>query len=486
MLTNLTSTYSATRGYQRLEIKNPKGDEVVLYQESHALVIGVSNYTNGWPKLFGVKTDIKQVSLALQKNGFSVKTILDPNSQQLARAFKDFINQYGNKVENRLLFYFAGHGHTIKPRWGGKARGYIVPTDAPNPNKDLKGFKATALPMQRIEEYALDIDAKHGLFLFDSCFSGTLFAISRAIPENISYKTAKPVRQFITAGTDNEQVPDISIFRQQFIAALNGEGDQDNDGYLTGTELGEFLQTKVINYSRGAQHPQYGKIRNPFLDKGDFVFKVKNRDKVRGGMVDSQENHFWDAIDQNNADELGIYLRKYPQGYYAAIAQNRLKNVTRQYIVNNNGTVKDTKTGLMWKRCTEGLSGSDCSMGKAKTYNWNKAVNKFKNISYAGYSDWRLPTVKELNTLVYCSNGIKPEYKKDGYWSKKDCSSGNTKYQKPTINQQVFPNTSYIYWSSSPSVDFSYLAWSIYFSYGYDGGDRRSSELFARLVRVGQ
>jgi len=28
----------------------------------------------------------------------------------------------------------------------------------------------------------------------------------------------------------------------------------------------------VVNYSRNAQHPQYGKIRNPNLDKGDFIF----------------------------------------------------------------------------------------------------------------------------------------------------------------------------------------------------------------------
>jgi len=108
--------------------------------------------------------------------------------------------------------------------------------------------------------------------LFDSCFSGSIFALGRAIPENISYKTSKPVRQFITAGSADEQVPDESVFRSQFVAALQGEGDADQDGYLTGVELGEFLQSKVVNYSNGTQHPQYGKIRNPHLDKGDFVF----------------------------------------------------------------------------------------------------------------------------------------------------------------------------------------------------------------------
>jgi hypothetical protein len=143
------------------------------------------------------------------------------------------------------------------------------------------------MSMQRIEEYAMSIDAKHALFIFDSCFSGSLFALSRAVPEHISYKTAKPVRQFITSGSADEKVPDTSIFRQQFIAALGGEGDQNGDGYLTGAELSEFIFKNVVNYSRGAQHPQYGKIRNPNLDKGDFVFRMAQPEDKKTDLSDS-------------------------------------------------------------------------------------------------------------------------------------------------------------------------------------------------------
>jgi hypothetical protein len=35
-----------------------------------------------------------------------------------------------------------------------------------------------------------------------------------------------------------------------------------------------YLDSAVVNYSRGSQHPQYGKIRDPRLDKGDFIFTV--------------------------------------------------------------------------------------------------------------------------------------------------------------------------------------------------------------------
>jgi hypothetical protein len=86
-------------------------------------------------------------------------------------------------------------------------------------------------------------------------------------------KTAQPVRQFITSGGKDEEVPDESVFRQQFITALQGEADIDGDGYVTGTELGEFLYKQVINYTRSAQHPQYGKIRDQVLTGGISCFQ---------------------------------------------------------------------------------------------------------------------------------------------------------------------------------------------------------------------
>jgi WD40 repeat protein len=264
---------SASGAQRALQMIDTKGQPVGFYTASYALVIGASKYTNGWPALPGVGQDLAQVSTALEAQGFAVTVVTDPTAQALQDAFNTFIMRYGLVPEHRLLIYFAGHGHTVKQAYG-EEMGYIVPVDAPNPHQDIHGFFATAMDMQQIEVYAKRIQARHVLFLFDSCFSGSIFSLSRAVPEHISYKTSQPVRQFITSGSAEEQVPDESVFRQQFLAALQGDGDANGDGYVTGTELGEFLQGAVINYSKGAQHPQYGKIRNPYLDKGDFVFKV--------------------------------------------------------------------------------------------------------------------------------------------------------------------------------------------------------------------
>jgi hypothetical protein len=256
-----------------ISVTGADGSQIKLYNQSHALIIGISEYDNGWPKLPGVRKDVNAVKQALERQEFDVTIIMDPDDIELDRAYKDFINLYGMDPQNRLLFYFAGHGHTIKTSYG-EDMGYIVPRNAANPNSDQSAFLSKAMAMQQIEVYAKNIQSKHVLFLFDACFSGSVFAITRAAPENISYKAAQPVRQFISSGSAEETVPDVSIFRQQFVSALDGEGDVNKDGYITGSEMGEFLQEKVVNYSSGAQHPQYGKIRNPNLDKGDFVFKV--------------------------------------------------------------------------------------------------------------------------------------------------------------------------------------------------------------------
>ncbi len=106
-----------------LEVKDSKGKQITSFSGSYALVIGVSNYRNGWPKLPGVLEDIKKVREVLQEKGFLIMTVIDPDSRQLEDAFDDFRSKYGAKADHRLVFYFAGHGHTVTPQWGGETPG---------------------------------------------------------------------------------------------------------------------------------------------------------------------------------------------------------------------------------------------------------------------------------------------------------------------------------------------------------------------------
>jgi hypothetical protein len=273
MIFSTTATHASeeNRGFNSIVVRNSDGQEIDLYKESHALLIGVSNYVEGWPNLRGVKKDIKELSEVLRGQGFHVVIVEDPAYDEMVASFSAFINNYGLNPDNRLLFYFSGHGYTATQSYGGEM-GYIVPSDAPDPEKDFKGFLQKAVDMQQIEVFAKRIQSRHALFIFDSCFSGSIFSISRAMPENITYKISQPVRQFITSGSADEKVPDESVFLQLLILGVYGEGDLNGDGYVTGTELGSFLQDNVINCTHGCQHPQFGKIRHINLSRGDFVF----------------------------------------------------------------------------------------------------------------------------------------------------------------------------------------------------------------------
>ncbi|NCR67283.1 MAG: hypothetical protein GPJ34_12215 [Microcystis aeruginosa LL11-07] len=252
-------------------VKDANGKEVIVYQESHALVIWAGDYKN-WGKLNNLQYEAKEVVTALQKQGFQVKEIPNPNRTQLSNGIKDFIDDYGYRQNNRLVIFFAGHGYTRQ-----QTKGYLVPVDAPDPIVDEQGFLKAALSMEQINSWATQMEAKHVLFVFDSCFSGTIFK-QRSNEDDarnayIRDVMNKPVRQFLTAGDANEKVPAKSVFTPLFLRALEGEADYTKDGYVTGSELGLYLTQHLPNLTRGNQHPQFGTILDINLNRGDIVFR---------------------------------------------------------------------------------------------------------------------------------------------------------------------------------------------------------------------
>ena len=268
------SALAAGRGIALLDELQANGQP--LYAESHALLVGVSDYGAGWSDLESVPNELAQVQAALQSQGFSVVKRIDPDADGLKDAFESFINQYGYAPDNRLLFYFAGHGHT----WEDANQGYLVPADAPRPATDAGDpgpeFLRKALHMSQILAWSRQMTAKHALFLFDSCFSGTVFK-TRSLsthPPHIGRATVEKVRQFITAGSAGEEVPARSVFTPAFVDALTFKwGDLNGDGYITGMELGLYLQAKVPEHAR--QSPQFGKHPDYELSRGDFLFAVR-------------------------------------------------------------------------------------------------------------------------------------------------------------------------------------------------------------------
>lgn len=139
---------------------------------------------------------------------------------------------------------------------------------------------------------------------------------------------------------------------------------------------------------------------------------------------------------------------------------------SEDFTLRTDGTVAHNPTGLVWMRCSLGQNwdGVTCS-GLVSTYSWPEALQAANSYSYAGYSDWRLPSKNELQSIV-----------EDRCWG-------------PAINTIIFPNTpSDWFWSSSPSAASLNNVWSVHFFYGghfNDYGPESDDNKIVRLVRAG-
>ncbi len=266
-----------------IKIHTKTNKEIELYEASYALVIGNGNYAE-WDTLPGALEDVKEVKEVLETHGFNVTLETNLNKREFEIAVAKFVFESGKDLNSRLLFYYAGHGHTQKTV-NDEDLGYLVMIDAPSSASDKVGFEVASIDMGSLITQAKKIKSRHVLFMFDSCFSGTILDVRDGpqLPEGICDSIKYPVRQFITAGRAGESVPDYSYFKRAFLDLIQGDVREPFlDGYITGEELGYYLKHKVPEYNEG-QHPQYGKIPDPNLDKGDFVFvlpQTNNGSKV--------------------------------------------------------------------------------------------------------------------------------------------------------------------------------------------------------------
>jgi hypothetical protein len=124
------------------------------------------------------------------------------------------------------------------------------------------------------------------------------------------------------------------------------------------------------------------------------------------------------------------------------------------FVDNGNGTVTDTTTGLMWQKETA-----------PGTYTWQQALEYAESLIFPlnGYSDWRLPNINELQTLLDHSNF------------------------NPAIYPIFKPHTvSSDYCSSTSNIRHSHFASSVDFYYGYVGDFAKPSICYVRAVRAGK
>lgn len=249
-------------------IVNVDGLETELYASSEALLVYASDYepNSGWDDLPTIPAEMQSLRLALEKQGFKVSEVPNAKSTELLEEIRKFIAQKG--ISNkRLLVYFAGHGWIDKD-----GRGYLVPTDAPNPADDEQLFRERAISESEVQAWALNFGSRHALFIFDSCFSGTILGTkgvvgSPQVPQGrMSRRAFNAIRPnnviFISATNKVQTVPSTGIFTRKVIAGIGGEADQDKNGYIYATELAWWLVgSQYSDHDYGdAYKPRWGPI----------------------------------------------------------------------------------------------------------------------------------------------------------------------------------------------------------------------------------
>lgn len=111
--------------------------------------------------------------------------------------------------------------------------------------------------------------------------------------------------------------------------------------------------------------------------------------------------------------------------------------------------VTDKKTGLVWQ---------DNSYAKSMKKDWSDSKDYCQNLILDGQSDWRLPTIKELQSIV------------------------NIKKSHPAI-KEGFKNVAGSYWSSSDCVSNTSSAWFVVFHSGSTLSRAKTKKYYVRCVR---
>jgi len=154
--------------------------------------------------------------------------------------------------------------------------------------------------------------------------------------------------------------------------------------------------------------------QRPFIDTKYFKFRYGNPDHGER-IIDSQfatSTRYVSTTMRGNETMFGVNfadgrIKGYPIGstpprrektYYVMYVRGNNDYGKNDFKDNGDGTVTDNATGLIWMKIDSGhLKAGTNKNGKL---NWQQALEWAENLEYAGHSDWRLPNVKELQSIV--------------------------------------------------------------------------------------
>lgn len=246
------------------------------FNRSVALLVGVGTYAHLSPQLTYVKSDLAAMrEFLLGDGGFDRVYVMSDGIANAALVENYMFNVLPAELapNDRLLFYFSGHGADI----GGQ--GYMQFANA-----SAAYDRDQYLDVTRTEQWSKRIAAKHILFLIDACNAGLGYTEKAGVPLDeglLEQFAGKGSRNVITAGTGTQRAYQVeenkqgySVFTRAFLDSIRGAEVQG--GFLTLAEVMAGIERRVAAFSRDNQSkkmtPRRWDLHRSDDDLGTFVF----------------------------------------------------------------------------------------------------------------------------------------------------------------------------------------------------------------------
>ena len=272
------------------------------FRKNIAVLIGIDDYQHGIPKLTTAVRDAEVLARCLR----------DDHEYDVIHRLNSLANLEGLRVlfeetlpeaidpDDRLFFYFAGHG--IAQDGDDGPEGFLVPQDArPEDRHSL-------FPMLKVAEAIADLNARHMLLVFDCCFAGAFrWTSTRSfLPATQTLYRKRYERfldhaaaQVLTSAAQDEKALDVidgltigerdtpeghSPFATALLNGLKGDADKPGpdgvkDGVITATELYMYVRDVVeLAAEERGTHQTPGLWPLPRHDRGEFLFHTPNVD----------------------------------------------------------------------------------------------------------------------------------------------------------------------------------------------------------------
>lgn len=285
----ISKAFSQERGLRPVEETRKQSvfsnsDKTLKYDDKYAILIGIDDYKS--PDIqdlsFSTSDAIAIGDLLVSRLGYkkeNVTILLDSMAtrKNIIDTMSYFIRNENVTKNSQLLFYYAGHGTTVKnSRDQSSLSGFLLTYDS------VFGSEySTSINMDELRLVAEKSQPKHMLYLIDVCYGGLAKSrsMSNAFIQNVWDMNS---REIITAGTGDETVIESpewqhSVFTKVFLDAFNNNtGDTNEDDIISTAELFGYIQQRVPYYAKnkgGKQTPQYSFLTP---DDGTFLFELSN------------------------------------------------------------------------------------------------------------------------------------------------------------------------------------------------------------------